>query len=445
MSDNRGFKAFLCIWLGQLISSIGSGLTSFGLNVYVFEQSKSALACSIVTLCAFLPMVLLTPFSGVLADRFSRKKLMLIGDSFSAICLLVLLVMVITKNDSVALICICVFSSSIFASLMDPAYKSAVTDLLTKDQFSKAGGLIQLASAAKFLISPIIAGLIIKLGGINTILLIDICTFFITLFTVVIAGKQMEKSQHLNKDSKLSFFKDFADGWKSLTKNHGVVVLMLLATLITFYVGVIETLLTPMLLEITDSSTLGVITSVSAIGMLVTSLVLGIKGIKNGYVRLLATGFAIMGIMIGVVGCLTNLVLIAVFGFLFFAMIPLTNTCIDVLLRSNLDQDTQGREWGLISFVTQIGYIVAYGISGALADYVFNPLLRPDGLLATTVGRVVGTGMERGIAFMLIICGFSMIILSVVIYCNKSMKKIENIFIENIEDISTVDQKELGA
>lgn len=431
MKEKKGFNAFLIIWLGQLISSIGSGLTSFGLNVYVFEQSQSAFACSIVTLCAFLPMVVLTPFSGVLADKFSRRKLMLIGDSFSAVCLLALLLLVITKSDNPVLICVCVFCSSIFASLMDPAYKSAVTDLLTPDQFSKAGGLIQLASAAKFLISPIIAGIIIKFGGIYTILMIDICTFFVTLGSVIIAGKVMEESQNLNKDAKISFFKDLKEGWKSLTDNHGVVVLMLLATLITFYVGMIETLLTPMLLEITDSSTLGVVTSVSAIGMLVTSLVLGVKGIKKGYVALLAVGFALMGLMIGVVGCVTNLVLIAVFGFLFFAMIPLTNTCIDVLLRSNLNKDTQGREWGLISFITQIGYIVAYGISGALADYVFNPLLRPEGKLANTFGKVIGTGQERGIALMLVVCGVSMILLSLIIYRNNSMKEVENVFTSN--------------
>ena len=432
MNKNNGLKVFLIVWLGQLISSIGSGLTSFGLNVYVFEQSQSALACSIVTLCAFLPMVLLTPFSGVLADKFSRKNLMLIGDSFSAVCVLVLLVMVITKNDNVVMICICVFCSSIFSSLMDPSYKAAVTDLLTADQFSKAGGLIQLASAAKFLISPIIAGIIIKLEGINTILLIDICTFFVTLGAVILVGKQMEESQQLNLDSKLDFFKDFAEGWKSLMRNQGVVVLMFLSALITFYVGFIETLLTPMLLELTDSTTLGVITSVSAIGMLVTSIILGVKGIKNGYVKLLAIGFAIMGCMIGVVGCVTNLIMIAAFGFLFFAMIPVTNTCIEVLLRSNLDHDKQGREWGLISLLTQSGYIVAYSISGALADYIFNPMLRADGLLANSVGKIVGTGEERGIAFMMVICGLSMIILSVIIYRNKVMRAVENAFSANL-------------
>ena len=91
MKEKNGFSVFLVIWFGQFISSIGSGLTSFGLNVYVFQKTGSATACSAVMLCAFLPMVVLTPVSGILADRHSRKTLMLIGDSFSAVGLFLLL------------------------------------------------------------------------------------------------------------------------------------------------------------------------------------------------------------------------------------------------------------------------------------------------------------------------------------------------------------------
>ncbi len=430
MSSKNGFKNFLVLWIGQLISSIGSGLTSFGLNVYVFEKTESALACSLVTLCAFFPMVFLTPVSGVLADKFSRAKLMLIGDFISALCLGAMFVMICMGIDNVPAICICVFVSSIFAALLDPAYKASITDLLTVEEFSKAGGLVQLASSAKYLISPILAGLIFKFSGIYLILLIDICTLFTTLFTVVYAKKKMEENQKI-KDSKVHFVKDIVEGCKELTQTKGVTVLLTLAIVITFYIGIIETLLKPMLLELTDSSTLGIITSVSAIGMLVSSLFLGVKGIHKGYLKLFSYSFLFMGITIAFVGCTENLILISVVGFLFFLMIPVSNVCLDMLLRCNISKDTQGRAWGLISFVSQLGYIFAYAISGALADYVFNPLLYEDGALADSVGRIVGTGTERGIAFMLVICGISMLIISPFLQCSKNMKQLEANCINN--------------
>ena len=169
MISKSRFKYFLVIWVGQFISSIGSGLTSFGLNVYVFEKTGSALSCSLVTLCAFFPLVFFTPISGTIADKFSRAKLMLIGDFFSAMCLGGMFIMISMGINNIPAVCIWVFLSSCFAALLDPAYKAVVTDLLTPEEYSKAGGLVQLASSAKFLLSPIFAGLIYQIFGIYLI------------------------------------------------------------------------------------------------------------------------------------------------------------------------------------------------------------------------------------------------------------------------------------
>ena len=103
-----------------------------------------------------------------------------------------------------------------------------------------------------------------------------------------------------------------------------------------------------------------------------------------------------MGITIALVGCTENLIAICIVGFMFFSMIPVTNVSLDVLMRCNISRDTQGRAWGLISFVSQIGYIIAYAVSGVLADYVFNPLLYDDGALANTVGKVVSPFLKCG-------------------------------------------------
>lgn len=85
MKNNKdSFRKFLIIWFGELISSIGSGLSSFGLGVYVYTETGLASATALVTLCGFLPSVLLNPITGVLTDRYDRRLLMIIGDSLSA-------------------------------------------------------------------------------------------------------------------------------------------------------------------------------------------------------------------------------------------------------------------------------------------------------------------------------------------------------------------------
>ena len=166
-NPNKNFYNFLLLWSGEFISAVGSGLTSFGLGVYVFEQTGQASAMALVTLLAFLPGLLLSVPAGVLADRYDRRLLMLLGDGLSAVGLIFILICVLRGGAQVWQICVGVTISSLFSALMDPAYKATVTDLLTPEQYTKASGLIGIAGSAKYLVSPILAGFLLTLWDIS--------------------------------------------------------------------------------------------------------------------------------------------------------------------------------------------------------------------------------------------------------------------------------------
>ena len=83
MKESKNFRKFLLLWSGELISSVGGGLTSFGLGVYIFRQTGSVASMALVTLLGFLPTRLLSVPAGVLADRYDRRLLMMIGDGCS--------------------------------------------------------------------------------------------------------------------------------------------------------------------------------------------------------------------------------------------------------------------------------------------------------------------------------------------------------------------------
>ena len=159
-----GFHKFLIIWLGELISNIGSGLTAFGLGVYVWQMTHSAVDVAMVEMAALLPMILLAPAAGVLADRYDRRMLMILGDIVSGFGLIVLLVLMSVGEVQVWQICLCVGFSSLFSALLDPAYKATITDLLTEDEYAKASGMMGIAASSKFLISPIIGGLLLAVS-----------------------------------------------------------------------------------------------------------------------------------------------------------------------------------------------------------------------------------------------------------------------------------------
>ena len=166
----KNFRNFILLWAGELISSIGGGLTSFGLGVYVFHQTGSAASMALVTLLGFLPTLLLSVPAGVLADRYDRRLLMMVGDGCSAIGIFYIFICMENGGASLTQICIGVFISSVFSSLLEPSYRATVSDLLTKEDFSKASGLVSLAGSAKFLISPIIAGFLMGICDVRLLL-----------------------------------------------------------------------------------------------------------------------------------------------------------------------------------------------------------------------------------------------------------------------------------
>jgi len=417
------FKKFMIIWLGELISNIGSGMTAFGLAVYVWQLTHSAVDVSMVEMAALLPMILLSPAAGVLADRFDRRLLMLLGDSVSALGLIVMLVLMNKGHIQVWQICLCMGFSSAFVALLDPAYKATITDLLTEDDYAKASGMMSIAASSKFLISPIIGGLILAISGMEVILTIDILTFVVTVVAIFTVRKSLAAASQVKKE--MNFFKDLKEGWLIILEAKGVMLLIVLVSLLMFYMGFIQVLSKPMLLSFTSEKTTGILQTVVACGMMVSSIMIGSGILKKNYVNVMVASFIGAGITMVGFGATTSIPIIIISGFLFFATLPYATASIDVLIRKSIDNEKQGRAWGIISLISQLGYVIAYILAGVLADYVFNPALLKGGMLAGTVGKIIGTGETRGIGFLIILAGFGLIITALIVSKSKSIREMD--------------------
>ena len=389
------------------MSSVGSGLTSFGLGVYVFRQTGSAADMALVTLLAFLPTLLLSVPAGVLADRYDRRLLMMVGDGCSALGILYIFFCMQNGGASLTQICIGVTISSVFSSLLEPAYRATVSDLLEQEDYSRASGLVSLAGSARYLISPLLAGILLTVSDIRLLLILDMGTFFLTVICtgVVRHGLESKAAEH-----KEAFFTLLQAGWQAVTQKRGVLVLILLTSVMTCFMGAFQILAQPMILAFSDSATLGICETICASGMLVSSLFLGIRGIRKGYVKTLSLSLVIAGLAMVGFGLRENLILICGSGFGFFAMLPFANNCLDYLVRTNIAERLQGRAWGLIGFLSQIGYVVAYSLSGLLAD---------------GMGSWLHIGVGRGAATVIMVSGVLLSVIALGIYPIKAVRELE--------------------
>ena len=407
MSKKYNFHRFLLLWSGELVSSIGSGLTSFGLGVYVFEQTGSAANMAFVTLLAFLPTLLFSVPAGVLADRYDRRLLMMIGDGCSALGILFILFCVLRGGASLTEICIGVTISSVFSSLLEPSYRAAVTDLLDAEEYSRASGMVSLAGSARYLISPVLAGALLTISDIRLLLILDVSTFFLTVICTEVVRKGLEAKIAKEKEP---FFTALHIGWQAVTEKRGVFLLILLASVMTCFMGAFQILAEPLILDFSDSATLGIGETVCASGMMVSGLFLGARGIKKGYLKILSLSLTVAGIAMIIFGLKENIYLICAAGFLFFAMLPLANNCLDFLVRTNIADELQGRAWGFIGFLSQIGYVVAYGLAGVMAD---------------GIGEQLQIGVGRGAAAVIMASGVLLAVMALAIYPIKAVRDLE--------------------
>ncbi|MFN7096947.1 MAG: MFS transporter, partial [Gammaproteobacteria bacterium] len=354
----------------------------------------------------------------------NRKSLMIIGDLGSALGVLFIIGMMFVGITDLWVIYLGTVISSIFVAFQNPAYKASITDLVDKEFYSKASGLMQLAESSRYLVSPIIAGFLIKIMNIKAILMIDALTFLVAISAVF--WIKINATEEIKNTIKQHFFEDFMDGFYYLNKNKGVLWLISIISFVSFFIGLLQALFGPMILSFSNSQTFGTSMTIATTGMLVGSSFMGIFGKSTKRLPILSVSLIVCGIFFSLMGISTNIIIITLFGFLFFLTLPSVNTSLDVLVRSNVDNAMQGRIWSIVSLISQLGMAIAFGVAGYLADIIFNTLLVPGGALASSVGAIIGTGTGRGIGLMFIISGLFVSIIAVVIGRLKILTELDN-------------------
>ena len=174
-------KAFLPIWFGQLVSTLGSGLTGFALGVWIFERTGSATQFSLVLLATTLPRVLLSPVAGVVADRCDRRKLIVLGDLGAGIGTLVVYLLFTQGVLQVWHIYLATGVSAAFGTFQGPALGASITMLVKDEQLGRANGLQGLSQALSQLLAPLLGGWLVVLAGLQAVLLMDMASFLVAV------------------------------------------------------------------------------------------------------------------------------------------------------------------------------------------------------------------------------------------------------------------------
>lgn len=408
--------------LGALINSVGTGLTAFGLGVFAYRLEGTATAVALVQLCAFAPIILLAPLAGALADRFDRRLMMAIGDGGSILGLGAVLVVLSSPSPRLEAILLGVGASSCLAALTEPALRASITDLVPAEEHVRSAGLLQAATAARYLISPFLAGLLLPLVGLRVLVVMDAATCLVTVTCSVVVMRAVRGAAPGGAGGRSGAPTDpdgvaghLMGGWRTLLRHPGLRAIVGLMTMMTLAIGTVQVLLKPILLPHVDATTMGRVETLAATGILAGAALVALLA-RARPTTLLSAGTAATGTAMVLLSLRSWTWWVALSGFAVFAALSLCQAGAETLVRRSVATDHQARVWGVISLVTQVGYLAAYLSAGALSDAVLEPLLSPTGALAPSLGVLLGTGAGRGAALLVALAGLGTMVLALVIH-----------------------------
>ncbi len=419
-------KVFFLILFGQFVSLMGSGMTGFALGVWVFQRTGSVTRFALISFCASLPGILISPMAGALIDRYDRRWIMILSDAGAGLCTLVIALMLWAGRLEIWHIYIIVAISSAFVAFQWPAHSAAITLLVPKQQLGRASGMVQSAQAAAQIIAPVMAGILIGMLRVEGVLLIDFATFLFAVFTLLIVRIPAPPKSVSEETSKGSLWQEALYGWKYIKGRPGLMQLLRFFAATNFLTSMAVVLISPLVLSFTTAAALGLVLMVAGCGMLAGSVLMSIWGGPKRRIHGVL-GCSVLQAIFMIVGGLrpsAMLVAIAAFGFL-FANALVTGSS-QTIWQSKVASDVQGRVFAVRRMIAWSSIPLAYLVAGPLADKIVAPLMAINGLLAGSVGRVIGAGPGRGIALLLIILGFITLLLTLASYLKPRLRMLED-------------------
>ena len=386
-----GMTAFIVIWIGQILSLLGTAVSNFGLTLWAWEISGKATALTLVGFFFTLPMVVLSPIVGVLVDRANRKLMMLLSDLAAAATTLFILVLYTTGSLQIWHLYIAAFISGTFQGFQFPAYSAAITTMLDKKHYARANAMLDMAGAASGIFAPMIAGALIGPLGLGGLLIIDLTSAGFAISSLLIVNIPQPKITKTGRQAQGSFWKQAIYGFDYVFKRPSRLGLQTIFLSANFFFSIAFAVFAPMILGGTENNKaiFGTVQSVFAIGGLAGGIVMSAWGGPKRRIHGLLLGLAATGVPLFLLGIGQSLPLWIVSAFVLTGIIPMLNGSSQAIWQAKVPPDVQGRVFAARRLIAMLVSPLARLIAGPLADNVFEPAMQPNGALANLFGEAI--------------------------------------------------------
>jgi len=420
----RTHKIFFALLVTQTLSLLGSRMTSIGVGIWVFAQTGRITPLLLTSFFNELPGMLAGSLAGVVVDRWDRRRVMILADIGQAIGSLLLMVSFLSGRFELWHLYGVAFLQGVFSAFQGPAERAATTMLVSEEYRERANGIKETSFPLAGVLAPVLAGLLYTVVGIAGIILIDLATFLLAVFFLLLIHiPHPEQSEH-GLAALGGFWKEALGALRYVTSRRSLWMFMLFTAFINFMLNGPLDLTLPYLILLTNSEKIaGGIIGVTSLGAFAGAALIAAWGGTRPRMKTIIPGLIITGVMFIFFGVLRTPVSISVVLFVLFMNLPIMQTMYISILQVKSPPDLQGRIFALNDQLGFIGSTTSFALTGYLVDYVVNPSMGTEAW--ALVQPLVGEAAGAGIGLVQVVTGLIILAATLLVFAPVHIRELE--------------------
>ena len=369
MGTNNWRKTFGIIWTGQFFSLLTSSLVNFAIVIWLSLRTGSAEILAWATIAALFPQTVLGPFSGVLIDRWDRKLVMMLSDSFIAFCTLILAVLFWLDIAQIWHIFLVLIVRSVGSAFHMPSMQASVPMLAPADQLTRIAGINQIISSVSMIAGPALGAMFIAMWDIEYVLMFDVGGALIavgSLFFVDIPNPEKTNGKAAN------ILVEMRDGFMVILGNRGLGWVFLFAVLVSIFLMPVSVLFPLMTFQYFNGTEFqaGLVEAIWSVGALFGGIIMGARVYKVNRVGLVNWMYVVCGATFLLSGLLSP------DGYLWFAVLTalagvsgaVQQASFTGIIQTNVDSSSLGRVFSMYYTLSLLPAMVGLIGIGFFAD-----------------------------------------------------------------------------
>ena len=403
----KELRSFLLLWGSQTVSQLGTAMTNYALIIWVYAQKGTASSLTLLTLCSFMPTILFRFIAGTLADRCSKKRIMLLSDLAAACGTVTVFVLYAFSALTIGHLYLINVLLSFMNAFQNPASFVATSLLVPKEHYTRVGGLQGLSNSVISILAPALGSCLLAFGGMTLVLICDLVSFSIAFFILLFFIRIPEEKLTEQKRSD-PFLQSCLSGIRYLRDHTALLRITLFLAIINFLAKLgNDGMISPFVLARTgnDQQALGMVQSAVASGLLAGSLAVSfMKPARNKTALVFITcALVFSGNVVQSLTLSPSVWCIAAFGS--YAMAVVMNANLTAIMREKVPLQMQGRVFSAKDTLQNCTIPLGLFLGGVLADHAFEPFMAGDLPVQGALSQLFGAGNGSGIALMFFCVG----------------------------------------